>query len=344
MRREVGSETMKPRRRKGLKIAGIIAGGLVAVVLLATAILLYRLSRVTLPSDPQPAATYEEAVGRIAELKARDGDDIIRPTIFLDQGSRVETAVVLFHGFTNNPEQFERIGRDYYAAGYNVLIPRLPEHGQRDLMTRDLSKITSARLADAMNEAVDIAAGLGENVEVVGLSGGGTLAALAARDREEVSKAVIISPLFGVDFLPNSVVRLAVAWSHVLPDVYMWWDPGLKEKHLPSDAYPRYSLKSVGAFFEVAFDVTRGNPKRRGELDRVVLITNAADRTIDEAQARRAVSQAIEPLAADYEAFEFPRPAGHAHDLIDSSGLNAENIDAIYGKVYPYLGLPPREH
>jgi len=43
----------------------------------------------------------------VAALKARDGADIIRPTIVMDHGSEVATAVVLFHGFINNPEQFE---------------------------------------------------------------------------------------------------------------------------------------------------------------------------------------------------------------------------------------------
>ena len=76
-------------------------------------------------AEPRPAAAYEEAP-RIEKLKTRDGAEIIRPTIFLDRGSRTATAAVLFHGFTNNPEQFERIGQASFDAGYDVLIPRLP--------------------------------------------------------------------------------------------------------------------------------------------------------------------------------------------------------------------------
>ena len=122
-------------------------------------------------SNPHPARSYAEALTRVAVLKASDGVDVWKPTILLEQGSKVETAVVLFHGFTNNPEQFERLGDAYRAAGYNVLIPRLPEHGDRDLMTKNLSRITEQRLARSADEAVDIAAGLGNKVEVVGLSG-----------------------------------------------------------------------------------------------------------------------------------------------------------------------------
>jgi len=312
-----------------------------AVALVATLVLLYFASSRALASDPRPASSYEEAVKRIATLKARDGANISRPSIVMDHGSQVATAVVLFHGFTNNPEQFEQLGKDYFAAGYNVLIPRLPEHGQKDLLTRDLTKITSSRLASATDEAVDIAAGLGKKVEVVGLSGGGTMAALAAHDREEVSTAVIMSPLFGVDMLPAFVVKPLVAWSRVLPDIFMWWDPRVKENHIPADAYPRYSLKSISAFFEVGFDFMRREPTRKSRLDRVVLITNAADDSIDEGLAKDAITKELKPIAGDYQEFEFPRANGYAHDLIDPNGLNAKSIDDIYGAIYPYLGLTP---
>lgn len=334
---------MRPKLRSVLKKTGLIVAGAVAVIAGATAILLVATSMMPLPSETNPAASYDEAVSRAAELKARDGQGTLRPTIFLDHGSQVETAVVLFHGFTNNPQQFERIGRDYYAAGYNVLIPRLPEHGEGDLLTRDLTKLSSARLAGAMNESVDIATGLGRKVEVVGLSGGGNLAALAAHDRDEVSAAVVMSPLFGVDLLPSLLVRPIVAWSHVLPDYYLWWDPLLKEKHVPADAYPRYSLKSISAFFEVGYDFLRREPDRGGTLERVVLVTNAADASVDEDLAKSALSKELKPIAGEYAQLEYPAAADYAHDLIDPDGMNAESIDDIYRTLYPYLGLTPPE-
>ena len=259
-----------------LKTAAWIVGGVLIVLAVATFVLMRSSAAAVPPSDPAPTRSYAEARERVEAIKARDDSGVMRPTIFLDQGSRVATSVVIFHGFTNNPEQFERIGQAFYDAGYNVLIPRLPEHGERDLMTRDLSKLTAARLVEAADEAIDAAAGLGERVEVVGLSGGGNLAALAASDRNEVASAVIISPLFGIDLLPSTVVRPIVGWSTALPDFYLWWDPRLKEGHIPRDAYPRYSLKSISAFFEVGFDLMRREPKRTSELERVVLITNAA--------------------------------------------------------------------
>ncbi len=321
------------------KPAAIVSMVVIAVALLATVVLLGISRRAVPAAEPRPAATYEEARARIEKLKTRDGAEIIRPTIFLDRGSRTATAAVLFHGFTNNPEQFERIGQAYFDAGYNVLIPRLPAHGERNLMTEDISTLTAAELAVLANEAIDIAAGLGDKVEVVGLSGGGNLAALVAQDRDEVSDAVIISPLFGVDLMPAVLTYPVVAWSRALPDFYFWWDPLKKQDHEPRDAYPRYSLKSISAFFEVAFDFMRRPPSRKSELERVVVVTNAADSSVDEALARESVARELGPLAREFDEYEYPKRLGYAHDLIDPDGVNAPKIEAIYAKLLPYLGL-----
>ena len=322
-----------------MKMVAWIVGGVLAV-LVATTFLLMRSSAAAVPTpNPSPAGDYADARERIKAMQARDGAGIMRPTIFLDHGSRVATSVVIFHGFTNNPEQFEQIGQAFYDRGYNVLIPRMPEHGERDLMTRNLSKVTAARLLGAANEAVDAAAGLGDRVEVVGLSGGGTLAATAASDRDEVASAVIMSPLFGIDLLPSWVVRPIVAWSTVLPDMYLWWDPALRENHLPPDAYPRYSLKSMSAFFQVGFDLERRAPRRTTKLDRAVLITNAADGSIDEQAARDLFEGEITPLASRSLQYEFPKAKRYAHDLVDPSGLNGKSINDIYATLWPYLGI-----
>jgi esterase/lipase len=313
--------------------------GVLGVLAVVTAALFATSGRSVPAIQPDPAASYDEAIERVEALTALDGPEIMRPTLFFDQGDKVETSVVIFHGFTNNPEQFERIGQAYAEAGYNVLIPRLPDHGERDLLTRDLSEVTAAKLAETANEAVDIAAGLGERVEVVGLSGGGNLAALMAHDRDEVAEAVVISPLFGVDMLPGLVTRPIVAWSRVLPDFYFWWDPIKKADHVPADAYPNYSLKSISAFFEVAYDFMRREPSRSDGLDRVVIVTNGADRSVDESLARESIGQELRGIAGQYEEYEYPAELGYAHDLIDPQGSNATSIEAIYRTLYPYLGL-----
>ena len=50
----------------------------------------------------------------------------------------------------------------------------------------------------------------------------------------------------------------------------------------------------------------------------------------------------LAPMATEALQFEFPAPSDYAHDLIDPEGQNAEDIDAIYDKLWPYLGLEQR--
>ena len=53
----------------------------------------------------------------------------------LTHGEKTERAVVLVHGLTNCPKQWELFGQEAFRRGWNVLILRLPEHGLGDRET-----------------------------------------------------------------------------------------------------------------------------------------------------------------------------------------------------------------
>jgi len=55
---------------------------------------------------------------------------------------RTDRAVVLLHGFTNNPRQYARLGPYLHAAGYNVIAPRFPFHGFRDRLSTAIARLT----------------------------------------------------------------------------------------------------------------------------------------------------------------------------------------------------------
>ncbi len=246
---------------------------------------------------------------------------------------------MLLHGYTNNPDQFRKLGEAYHAAGYNVLIPRLPGHGMRNVMTRALSEVDAAALVETTDEAIDIAAGLGENVEVAGLSGGGTMAVWAGYNRDEVVSAVPISPFIEPAGIPVMLVRPLTEIIHALPDIYIWWDPSVKENHVPPDAYPRFSLHSLTAFLDVGASVVRDDPERTTTLTRAVYISNGADDSVNEEYGDMVLKRYVGPMADTVLFHEFDESLGYAHDLIDPDGLNADHIDEIYAKLYAWLGL-----
>ncbi|MGB5937355.1 MAG: alpha/beta fold hydrolase, partial [Ornithinimicrobium sp.] len=266
-------------------------------------------------AEPVPADTYGEAKNLAGELAALDGPEInpvCRSRVW-DQGERTERAVVLLHGYTNCPAQFDAIADAYAQAGYSVVVPRLPGHGQADRLTTALSDVTPARLVDVASRSVDIAAGLGDEVTVVGLSGGGTLAGYLAGHRDDVDRAVLMAPLIVPKALPAWAVGPTSRAFRYLPDIYWWWD-GEQKAQLddPPYAYPRFSFRSMGAFLAVGRAAQAEQP-RRSAMTELVVITNENDGAVSNVGVR-ALAEELEPKAQERTDQVFPASDGFGHD------------------------------
>lgn len=289
--------------------------------------------------------TYEQATAAAQALESEDSRsesaelNPLCTTEVLDRGERTQQSVLLLHGYTNCPAQFRRLAQAYYDAGYNVVSLRLPAHGLADRLTKAMTDLTPAELADRTDTAMDIAAGLGEEVTVVGLSAGGTLAAWLAAQRDDVNTAVLIAPLMVPKVLPNQTVAPLARAARYLPDYYVWWDGDLKgELASPPYAYPRFSIRSMGAMLALGLRaqsaVTREEP-----LDKLVLITTENDAAVSNAAVTN-MGRKLEPLARETVIVHFPADSGYSHDLIDPQGDNAAVIDTIYAEIGPALGIP----
>src|SRR5262245_9696020 len=111
-----------------------------------------------LESRSNPVAGYEAAVARIRAMQEADNQDFTRDvciTKLYDHGKQTEHVVVLLHGFTNCPEQFNELGKQYFEAGHNVFIPRVPYHGLSDRLTDALVDLTAENLAAFGDEILD---------------------------------------------------------------------------------------------------------------------------------------------------------------------------------------------
>lgn len=314
---------------------------ILALVLLIVGLLLSPLLDARVASEPDPAGSYEEAMDKAADLLAQDGEGInprCRSRI-IDQGARTQRAVVLLHGFTNCPEQFGAIATAYADAGHSVVVPLLPAHGESERLTRAPSGLTLQAIADSGDDAVDIAAGLGEDVIVVGLSGGGTMAGWLAAERDEVSEAVLIAPLVIPKMLPSFTVGPLARATRFMPDAYVWWDSSQKERLVtPPYAYPRFSLRSLGAFLALG-RVAQGEPGRSQDLDKLTVVINENDLAVSEAGVRR-LADVLGAVSTEQVDYTFPAASDYRHDLVDPEGDNAAVIDEIYGVLGPLLGLP----
>lgn len=291
-------------------------------------------------SRPHPAKTYAEAVARISAHRKADPSDVAYPQIFMGRGSRTTTSVVLFHGFTNAPRQMEVLAQAYARKGYNVYVPRMPHHGLADRMTGDLANANRRELVAWTDDAIDIGAGLGDHVVVSGLSAGATLSAWAAKNRTEVSEAVLVAPLIQPSLLPDWATKPIYQLTPALPPIWVWWNPAKKEEQkAPEMAYPRYPLRSLGDFLALADCISRGQAKREGSMARVVVITNDADVAVRNDVAVDVLERHLRPLSRNWTPYAIPASRAWKHDLIDPLGENVANSQDIYGELLPLYGL-----
>lgn len=298
-------------------------------------------------ATPNPAVTYEDALSRIGLVQAAENTPIIAErgrSIALVHGSKTATSVVIFHGFTACPKPFTTIARGYYDAGYNVWVPRAPEHGYADYLTEAPANITATGLRDYADDAVDVAVGLGEHVEVVGLSGGGTLAMWAIVERPEVERAVAISPLLHPKTgLPvwqmRPLGRLAALG--LLRGMWRWWDPVLKgspERQLiDPNPYPRGNVNAMLEYLSIGRwlrDSRTGEGPPAGAL---TLVVNEHDPNIDDVYN---VDTALALMDGQrIRTVEIPDREGLGHDLVDPQGENRTKIRASYFYLGEALGV-----
>ncbi len=174
-----------------------------------------------------PQRDYEGATDAVRRLADRKGQAVnpLCHTRLLGQGKKTAQAVVIFHGISNCPHQFAAIAEALHAEGLNVLLARLPRQGMADRLSDEPALATAEEAVLLAQEMVDIAHGLGDEVIVAGMSGGGVLAAWLAQNREDIARVVLIAPMFGVQAFPAALMRPISTAVRMLPNWWGWFDP-----------------------------------------------------------------------------------------------------------------------
>jgi pimeloyl-ACP methyl ester carboxylesterase len=312
-----------PRRRRALLSACIVLGLLV--------VLFRPVSTAGLIAQPRPAASYATALQRFEQLQARD-TDVVNPLChsrLLTHGRRSAQAIVFLHGFTNCPQQFAQLGQIFYDLGYNVLIPRLPHHGLRDRMTEELAQLRAEELVALTDEALGITQGLGAQVTVVGLSGGGVMAAWAAQLSPAVTRVVSIAPVYGREGVPAVLLPSLSNAALMLPNRFLWWDSALKEQRpAPPHAYQRFPTHALAELLRLGLAVQEAAQQQRPLAPSIVVVTNAADRSVDNAVTDR-LTAAWQARGAAVQRYVFPAEQGLIHDIIDPTNPR-QQVDLVY--------------
>lgn len=289
----------------------------------------------------RPARSYEEALERVRAFRSYDDDRILPQarTALLDHGQAMPLAVVLLHGFTNHPGQYREFAPMVFEHGANVFIPRMPEQGDRDRMTRRLARLTAEGLLARASEAVDIAFGLGQRVCVAGISSSGLLCAYFGQYRGDVARAIAISPVFSILHLPYWLNVLVTRAMLLLPNTFLWWDPRVREGQHPSTAYPQFPTHALAQTIRIGEDVyasSRGEPFAARST---VTLTNKNDPAVNNEVTARVVAQWKKYRPQDATAFEFT-DLPQNHDIVEPDNPKART-DIVYPRLLEYILATP---
>ena len=267
-----------------------------------------------LRSHPAPARGYEETVKRARNLIAAD-DSVVSEggsSILRVHGHRTPRVVILLHGFTNSPREFAGLADSLFAAGDNVLVPRLPRHAIRGKNVAELSNLTASELCRTADAAVDIAAGLGDSIVTMGLSVGGTLALWAAEYRIEVRRAVVIAPPFEVGTVPSILEKPLINLGAHVPNVSR---RSASDSARP-DRLPGFTTHARSQVLRLSMAVRREAEQRAPMRAEALFLVNAHDRTVKTAPVLD-IARELNRHGSPALVYELPDSLGLPHNFID---------------------------
>ena len=279
---------------------------------------------------------YTEATeALIKKTRAREEalglrDDTCRSR-FLLQPKPTSKVVVFFHGFTAAPAQFDAIGDAFFQAGYNVLIPLLPGHGQAgDWHENNPPPLPeNPQIYQEFGQNwLDNAQSLGDRVLLGGLSGGSTLAAwLALEHPEQIDRGLLFAPyLSGTNALVDWVVERM--------NVYFEWKtkPGTV-----SFGYGGFHMPALRVFLDLGQQILdRAQVQPAAPL---LIVSSADDQAVDSKEHQELFQSALkwQPQCWYYC---FDRKLGIPHNMMtQAEGNQHADLPIAIAKAYAESNL-----
>lgn len=199
-----------------------------------------------------------------------------RGSRFFFQPDPSDKVCLFFHGFTASPEQFVPLGKTFFNAGYNVLIPLLPGHG----IAGDWGRDNPPPLPESQQVYQDfgvywlqLAQSFGKQVIVGGLSGSGTLAVwLALQYPKQIYRTLAFAPyLSGSNFLVDLIVEKF--------DFYFKWRTKPGRAHF---GYEGFFMPALRVFQDMGSNVLEQAKKTKTAP--MLIVSSESDRAVDDSE------------------------------------------------------------
>lgn len=289
----------------------------VLLLLLVTGFLLIGLMPVANHSDesnPDLTRRYSDAVNAIDHLQDAERSTVNASSrsIFLTHGEKTENAYVLIHGLGNAPKEFAELAQLLHEQGDNVIVLRMPFHGLNGLDMQALDALTPDIVRDYADEIVDLAHGLGNNVTIIGISGGGTVAAWIAQNRADVARVIVISPFLGIRYVPTFLDPLVKNALTRLPKFAINGAPQADRNWM----YRGVSSNGVAVYMTVGQSVFTAAQAHPPAVKELFVVTTAIDAFVDNRWAQR-LAAAWRAGGADVRTHEFEKALAVPHASVD---------------------------
>lgn len=289
--------------------------GLAAILVILVMTWPNKIASLQQPFSVDTSLSYDDAMKRVADISARDATQVNPAncaSFALTHGKKVKKSVVMLHGITACPNQFSGLAKTFYDAGYNVYVPRTPYHG-----TGNDDKLTNVTVDDLRNyvtESVNIAAALGDDTGIVGISGGADLATWAVQRSDVLTSALFLSPFYA----PS--LEQSPRWQFN-PLVTLYGN-----RLLPDAKHGQFWLRTLAAY--LLFTKNYDPQLKAPQLKHVAVATSALDRDIDLEKAHRLPRELAAANGSSFREYQISKAPGVTHDNV---GPNADGM-AEYGQ------------
>lgn len=309
---------------------------LIILVLIIGFVFLRPISTTNLISHPSPLASFDDAVKKIENFKEKESLEVnpVCKSRFYTHGKKTSKVIVFFHGYTNCPEQFDSLGKLFFEKGYNVFIPRYPFHGFANRLDTKHGQLKAEDFVAFVDQIIDMAKPLGNELTVSGISVGGVLTGFAVQNREEVDQAVLIAPDFS--YYTYSFLRLPLTnYLLTIPNEFKWWSEKYKENPPgPPYGYPRYATRVIGESFRLGFAVSNASVVKK-PYGKIIIVTSAYDHGVNNSITYN-VAKDWKKNGAEVIIYEFAEDLKVEHDMIDPN-QPTQKIDVVYPQILRLL-------
>ncbi|MCU0535771.1 MAG: alpha/beta fold hydrolase [Hydrococcus sp. Prado102] len=175
-------------------------------------------------------------------------NEACRSRFFL-QPNPAQKVCLFLHGFTAGPYQFAPMGKFFFRAGYNVLIPLMPGHGKAGEWSSNNPPPlpTDPQVYQTfVVQWLQLAQAMGKQVVVGGLSTGATLAAwLARKYPQQIYRTLLFAP-----YLHNKI-KLLDFFVENFPFYFEWFNKDAQGNF----GYKGFSIPALRLFLEMGQEI-----------------------------------------------------------------------------------------